>query len=268
VVGVVATARADQPLWYTFQWRVVVAAFVVVVSAWSIATAAEGVAPSATRAVALLGALAIVVWGSVSHASSIDPNNREPRHHGDLDALERRAAALTSVMRQARRGHQLGGKEILVLNVGPTRSLFDGVVNELDRAGVSVHVAASLKDAFGRERATGTKDAHETWYVTEQGSQVPDLLRLPGARLVADTTPLDPEQDAQLTRSQRELQRQLRDAGRADLAAQVDDSFIAYNAAHAHVDQQLVQTVAQLDSQVEHRIGCRCAIVAVPKPDQ
>ncbi|HEY7437826.1 MAG TPA: hypothetical protein VIC35_00350 [Acidimicrobiia bacterium] len=268
VVGVVAMARADEPLWYTFQWRVVVAAFVMVVSAWSIAAAAEGVARSATRAVALVGTLAIVVWGSVSHASSIDPNSREPRHHGDLDALERRAPALTSVMRQARRGHQLERKEILVLNVGPTRSLFDGVVNELDRAGVSVHVARSLKDAFGRERATSTENAGETWYVTEQGSEVPELLRLPGARLVADTSPLDPRRDAQLTRAQQELQRQLRNAGRADLAGQVDDSFIAYNAAHAHVDQRLVQTVAQLDSRVEQGIGCRCAIVAVRKPDQ
>jgi hypothetical protein len=263
--GVLAISRADQPLWYTFQWRVVIAAFVVVVSVWSIVTAVEVRAPSPTRAVALVGALAIVIWGSVSHALAIDPNTLVPKHHGDLDALERRAPALTSVMKQVRGEHLLGRRQVLVVNVGTTRSLFDGVVNELDRAGVSVRVVPGLKDAFGRQRALSTKEAGEIWYVTEQGSQVPGLLPLPGARLVADTTPLDPEQDAQLTRAQQQLERQFRSAGRADLAEQVDDSFVAYSAGRAHVDQQLVRTVVQLDSLVERRNGCRCAIVAVPR---
>jgi hypothetical protein len=266
VAAVLAISRADEPLWYTFQWRVVIAAFVVVMSAWSVATAVESWAPSATRAVALVGALAIVIWGSVSHALAIDPSTLVPRHHGDLDALERRAPALTSVMKQVRHEHLLGDRNVLVVNVGTTRSLFDGVVNELDRSGVAVRVTPGLRDAFGRQRAMSTEDAREIWYVTEQGSHVPELLGLPGARLVADTTSLDPAQDARLTRAQQQLQQQLRSAGRADLAAQVDSSFVAYNIGDAHVDQQLVQSVAQLDSVVERRNGCRCAIVVVRRP--
>ncbi len=258
IVAVVAISRADEPRAYTFQWRVVIAAFLVVASLWSIWSAIEPRLPRAANVLAAYGVLLVVTIGAVVPNFAVTSITRGPP--------EVRETTLRRVM-AVLRAHGTGtGRRISVVPYGGgLHSLLDGLVNELDRDGVDVRVGTSLGRLYGTHRVGRRDDADETWYVTEKGSMIPELLALPGARVLVTTSPLSRAEDAELDRLQSRLRSQLGSAGRPDLAEQVDQDLIAYfTAGVPGVDPELARAVAALNRKVARRGGCRCAIVAVP----
>jgi hypothetical protein len=260
-VSIVAISRADEPRAYTFEWRLIPAAFVVVASLWSIAAALAPRAPRWSERVATVAVLGVIAWGCIVRgASAASP--------GTNTSLEVRERALGDVMEQLRRGGRHDGGPILVRPFGTEPPhLFDGLVNALDREGVDVRVDARLARIFGDHRVAAPLAAREVWYVLEQGSLEPALLSMPGSRAIARTTPLDPAEDAELSRMQLRLADQLESAGRADLALVVDSPYIAVvSAGIAQVDELLARRVAAANARIERGGDCRCSVVALSGP--
>ena len=258
MVTVFAISRADQPRAYTFQWRVVVAAFVAVAGVQAITTLLAG-RRTAARFAAGAVAVAILLWGTIDLGVRVARPGPEP--------LEDRRVELEQALPLIRHtAHENPRPVVLVRAVGTSlRSLFDGVINELDRGGTSVRVDADLGRIFGRNRVGTVRGADQVWYVTEQGSLTTALRTLPGARVVFSSSRLTPAENAELDRLQTRLGEQLIREGRRALARRVDEPLIAFlTAGIPGVDSELARRTAELNDRAEAHGRCRCAIVAVP----
>jgi hypothetical protein len=254
VAAFLAISRADEPRAYTFEWRVVVAAFLVVACVQAIVSWLPNTV--AVRTVAAGVAVAVAAWGAIDLGVRVAQGGTAP--------LEARATALAVTL--PRLDQVPPAQRVLVRPIGTTlRSLFDGVINELDRRDVDVRVDPELGRIFGTERESHPGAVDQVWYVTEQGSRVPALLAQPGARLVASTSPLTPAEDAELTRLQARLRAQLRKAGRADLVDELDQDLLPFIVSNVPgVDHAAAARAGALNARVARAGGCRCAIVAVP----
>jgi hypothetical protein len=254
VVAILAISRADEPRAYTFEWRVVVAAFVVVAGVQAIASWL----PRVRTATAIVTALAVglAVWGAIDLGVRVTDDTTGP-----LEARSRAIAEMLPVVRATP-----PGRRVLVRPSGPTlRSLFDAVIDELDREDVDVRVDPELGRIFGGRRRGTPGAVDEVWYVTEVGSTVPTLLAQPGARLVASTSPLGRAENRELDRLQATLRAQLVRAGHPGAVAFLDQPLFALFVRDIPgVDRALAARVSVLNERVDRHDGCRCAIVAVP----
>ncbi len=259
VVATVAIGNADEPRAYTFGWRAVVAAFIVVSCVWAIATAVPKSAYRPMRAIALGVLLVVVTAATVSLAVSVGSDT-------SYSGLEHRGPVLGQVMHQIQDQRVPKDSVILLRTLGTNLpSLFDGMVDALDRDGVDVRVLPRLGRVFGDQRTAARADANQVWTVIEAGSYVPQALRPAGARVIASTTPLTPPQEAEIARLQQQLIRELTDAGRPDLRSLVDQPLIGVTVLGIPgVDQAAASRLADLNQIVVSSGSCRCAVVAVP----
>jgi hypothetical protein len=257
-LAVLAISRADEPRAYTFQWRAMIAAFVVVTCCWAIATAVGAHAGPRGRRVALLAVITLVAVGSIARAVTVTDPTRP--------ALETREPALQAVMREIRRHPRTTKLTMLVRPYGSSLpSLFAGVVDELDRLGADVRVDAPRGQAYGPARVAAPGSVDEIWYVTEEGSRVDELLALPGAHVVATSTPLSAPEEAELRAIQRRLRAQLVATGHRHEAGLLDSPlFPSFVTTIQGLDPTEVARLGALNRRVERADGCRCAIVAVP----
>ena len=124
----------------------------------------------------------------------------------------------------------------------------------------------SLARIYGGHRVGRAASADEVWYVSERGPQVPALLAMPGARLVASTSPLTPAEDAELDRLQADVAARLVRAGeQGRQLAFVDSPLFPYIVAGIPgMDTAEAGALGTLNARVARHDGCRCAIVAVP----
>ena len=261
LVGIVAISKADQPFPYTFQWRVVVAAFVLVASVWPMSAFVGQRLPNPVRLSLLAVLLSVALWGSVDRAVSV----ATAQNYSGLDA---RGPTVHQMMDQLRREGLPKGRLVLMRPVGTNLpSLFDGLVNQLDAAGVKVRVDPNRGRIFGSQRVAQIRDADEIWTVVEQGSREVPLLREPGAHVIARTSPLKATEETELEQAQAKLSRQLGAARRTDLRDQLDWSLVSFVLVHVRgVDQTLAARVGQLNEIVEKSGACRCAVIARPGP--
>lgn len=254
VTGIFAISRADEPRAYTFEWRVVVAALVTA------ATVRAGSAWCPPRRIvpAVAGALAVAVacWGAIDLGIRVTDTGTAQ--------LEARARALATVLPKLRAVPS--DRRVLVRPWGPSlRSLFDGVINELDREGVDVRVDPELARIFGGSRRAAATDVDEIWYVTEDGSTLRELLAMPGARVVASTSPLGPSENAELDRLQALVAHQLVASGHRDEVDLLDQPlFAVFVQDIPAVDRLAAYRISVLNDKVTRHDGCRCAIVAIP----
>jgi hypothetical protein len=144
-------------------------------------------------------------------------------------------------------------------------SLYDGVVNALDRDGVDVRVDPKWGRVLGEHRVGTSQDADELWVVTQESWRVPDL-QARGGRVIARTSPLPADEDVLVTRLQQRIGGQLAEAGRKDLVTYLESPRAAFALADVPgVDQGDARLLGRLNAKVQHSvIDCRCAIVAFP----
>jgi hypothetical protein len=206
---------------------------------------------------ALVGALAVIAWGSVVmtvavvRRPTVFLSAREPDLRQILRAIDRRPPRGTVRVRSVG---------------GALSSLFPGIVNELDRRGVDVRVDPRFGRVFGDHRTVPRSARVQTWFVTEVGSPIPVLRARDRARVVASLTPLPADQERELRRLQARVGSVL--AQRPDLRARawlVDSSQarLQLRKVPGIADRDLVR-LAELNALVERSYRCRCAIVAVP----
>ena len=256
VTAVVAISRADEPRAYTFQWRTIVAAFVVVTCLWPCVCWLAGNRQHAQLPLTV-AACTLLLIGALDLAVAI-PNS-------DPAPLSYRERAATAIEPRILAAH-VRGRHIFVRAVGGTlRSLFGGVVDELDRRGARVLVNDQLGRIYGDQRRVGDKRVDATWYVTEQGSMVPALMKQPGARLLAATSPLTRSEDLELARLQARLRQQLVAVGQTRSVAILDQPWLAKLLRNvAGIDHRIAERISALDAKISLHNDCRCAIVVVP----
>jgi len=137
------------------------------------------------------------------------------------------------------------------------------IVDQLDAKGRPVRVDPPAAGAWGRHRSLPPDQAQVIWYVIEEGRHVSLLTAVPGARVVARTTPLSAAQEVELVALQRSLTLTLHRAGRSDL-----DPFLEYSALVPFlvgvpgVDREQVTRVRELEDRVNRSGRCRCAVIA------
>jgi len=254
VASLVALAQTAFPTFeYVYQWKALVAAFVVAVAAWGLLAAVRGHTPP--RLLAIGGAMGVVVIGWAAVNTSVDVA-ADP----GLNAFQSATSALVT---DAAR-HGLPRQPFLVRDSGSDISLlFYGVVDELDRIGAPVRVDRAFAREFGDQRVASRRDVSAIWIVAEDGSAISRLTALPGSRVVARTTPLPLAQERQLVHLQHTLGDELERAGRADLEPllQGSDAYSTLFQIEA-LNRTDLRLLRQLLHTVVIRGGGRFAIVA------
>jgi hypothetical protein len=252
VVGIVGISGADEPVGYHFAWRVTIAVFVVVASLWSIAAFVAPRFPPVLRHASVTFVFAGVAWGLIALTVSIPPVDP-----GGSSWMQR----ITQQLDHQRLPHG----SLLVRSTGDKfRLLYYGVIDLLTRQGVDARLDPSGGRLLGEQRTVTPARARALWYTTERGSYIGALLRLPGAHLIARTSPLRPASEAELSRLQAQLWDRLERTGHSDLIRFLDNPFIAFKTAGVPgLDARSVARIGQLDDAVSRSGGCRCAIVAV-----
>jgi hypothetical protein len=157
---------------------------------------------------------------------------------------------------------------ILRIDTQSLIALQRGIFNELDRDGLPVHTDPALGFEFGDHRARESNEVDAVWWVAERGSIVDQLSSMPGASLIAYSTPLDPQDEAEVRQIQRELLAQLTAAGRLDLAAQLDNELVAFTLADVPgIDDAAAGRLGELNAKVARAESCRCGVVAFSSND-
>ena len=195
------------------------------------------------------------------------------------DVIEQPAAitTLTAIEPDARRivteieRAGLPRRPVLLRAVGSTLGGLDqAVFDALDRQGVPVRADERYAYLFGEQRVAEPGDVDRIWYVAEEGHLGSILAARPGAELVAHTTPLDDDADAELSALQVSMAAALEQAGRADLVDQLDSPLFGLaleRAAVPGIDLDDGRRIAALNARVTRAGGCRCFVVSVPSND-
>jgi hypothetical protein len=259
VTGIVTLSRVTGiPYHYLFQWRSAVAVAIVLTVGWAITRAAR---VSRWRYAPLSGAVAafvVVALGSGGLAGSI------VNHPADVSEFE---PATKKIARELERHRVPPGGVILRLDTASLIALQRGVFDELDRSGMSVFVDESLDYQFGSRRGAAPHDVEEVWWVGENGRSLTYLSSLPGAEVIARSTPLAPDEEQEAVVLERRVLDGLVAAGREDLAHHLDGPLLPFALGQVPgVGQGDVARLTALNAKVVEKGGCRCGVVAL-RPD-
>jgi hypothetical protein len=262
VTGVVALSRLTiEPLPYVFYWRVPLATFIVAACGWAIAHALPTTWAPWPRRVGIAAALLAVVWGL--GAQTVDVLD----HTDHVAGIEQAAADVYAQVR----AKGLPTQPVLIRAVGNTfEGLDQGLIDALDRDGAPVRVDRQYGYHFGDQRTAAPFDVGEIWYVSEEGRYTTLLPELPGARVVATSTPLSRAGELELRALQRDAVDALRAAGRDDLVDTVDNRFFDLLMAQQFpggvpgLSGVQVKRLTELNRTVGATGSCRCIVVAFP----
>ncbi|CAN5730239.1 hypothetical protein BH10ACT1_BH10ACT1_40120 [soil metagenome] len=259
LAGCVALSRVSGELApYLFYWRLVLGPFVVLGTVTVLLRDAANARP-ALRSGMVAAAAVAVAWASVAMAFAVADHPRA------VMAFEPEARELID---QVTADGTPGGT-ILVRSAGsPLGGVQGGVFDELDRRGADVRVDRRRPFQFGHGRNASRATADRVWYVVEDGLELSLLSALPGAEVVARTSPLPSADEAELVTLQRRIAGQLRRAGHPDLMASLDSPLATFELdAVPSISQSDRDRLSHLDEQVQRAGRCRCAIVAFDSDD-
>jgi hypothetical protein len=258
LVGVLALSRVKEEAWtYMSLWRLPLAILVVAV-ALNTFWRAWADPPPLVRTLGI-GVLCLAILGGVVPISrDILRTRHVASFHDDvaavIDQLADRRPAGT----------------VLVRNVAPAlRGVAPTLVDVLDREGVDARVDPPGARAWGTSRTARVDEVDRVWIVTEDGMRGSQLRAVPGAHVIARTSPLPAAEERELSRLQREVALQLADAGRSDLVPWLDyrDFVPLVPKEVPSVDAAKVDRIAQLVRKAVAIGGCRCTVVAF-RPDE
>jgi hypothetical protein len=259
VTGIVTMARVTGvPYPYLFQWRSAVAVVIVLGAAWAIAQAARLFRWRHAAVSGVVGAFVVVALGSGGLAWSIVD------HPTEVSPFEPATKEIATELK--RHGVPPGGV-ILRLDTVSLIALQRGIYNELDRSGISVSVDENLDYQFGDRRGAAAKDVEQVWWVAENGRSLAYLSSLPGAEIIASSTPLERDEEREAATLERRILDGLVAAHREDLIGMLDSPLAAFAVGGVPgIDIRDVDRLAELDAKALKEGGCRCGVVAM-RPD-
>jgi hypothetical protein len=139
-----------------------------------------------------------------------------------------------------------------------------GLVDEYERRGFDVRVDPYLAATFGSRHVAEPDEVDRVWYVTEQGIDASRLLDEPGSTLLAQTSPLSADEQAQLDHDREILRTQLDAVDRGDLVQYLSDPAVELRLRGAPgLDHDLVTRVAARNQSIERSGRCECAVIEV-----
>ena len=140
------------------------------------------------------------------------------------------------------------------------------VLRWLDQRGVDAGVDPNRTWVFG-DRGLAPERAGEFWYVTDTGWAFSLLSALPGARVIAERTPLDPADEARLVALHRELAAELTAAGFDDEVISFDSVLVELALKQVPgIDDAALNELAGFNERLA-RPGARFGIVAFAPAD-
>jgi hypothetical protein len=254
IVGIVTLGRVDPPLdTYLFEWRIVLAIFVFVAAGWALVNVPELRDAIGLRMIAALCVLSLLAWAAAVLTVDLARRPRVNRYQPDAVVLLRQL-------------HHAGipSRPFIAQRVGTAYlGMHAAIVDQLDAEGRPVRVDPPAASAWGRHRSLPPDQAQVIWYVIEEGRHVSLLTAVPGARVVARTTPLSAAQEAELVALQRSLTLALHRAGRSDLNPFLEYSvLVPLLVGVPGVDREQVTRVRELEDRVNRSGRCRCAVIA------
>jgi hypothetical protein len=258
VVGVVALSRVKEEAWtYMSLWRLPLAILVVAVTGWTLWRAWSAPPPLA-RTLGIVVLCGAVLGGAVPISRDILGRRHVASFHDDV-------AAVVDQVRD-----RTVDQPLLVRNVAPAlRGVAPTIVDVLDRRGVDVRVDPRGGRAWGSQRTATLDQVDRVWIVTEDGMRGAQLRAVPGARVIARTSPLPARDERELSRLQRDLAQQLYDVNRSDLVPWLDyRDFVPLVAKEVpEIDSTKLARVEALVRRAVALGGCRCTVVEL-RPDE
>jgi len=262
LLGIAAISRVDVPFGYTFEWRGVLATFVLVAAvAPGVRVLARSWGQRSERAIVAVVALALVAMVVAAVPRLV--------HRSSNEDLQVKAAV--SIRDALARGPSIKGRKILVPETAPNFSVVFlrlGLIDAIDAYGGKVRGpvgerAYSTGRAMGTRRAASARSVDEVWTLAVGDAQIADALSRSRARLVW-RSPAKDREAREMARLRGLLADQMAQVGRRDLTPLLDSIVF---------DPRL-STVPGLDPRVGFLIDfnyrsvwedpCRCAIVATP----
>lgn len=255
VVSAVALSGVEgTAVGYLFYWRYIIASFVVLASAWSIAhwAAVRVRAASALFVGACIMAVLVrSIFSAHALANAASAIDRDEQPTRELVAQIERAGLPRRPVLIRTAGSALGG-------------VAGGILDALDRKGVSIRADRSQRFQIGDSRTAKPSQVSAIWYVTEESEQLSILSALPHASVIAQTHPLSPPDQLELTRLQRNLARQLKADKRSDLITALGNPYVQLQLARVTgIDPQDLERLGALNNKVA-RHTCDCGVVAIP----
>jgi hypothetical protein len=258
MAGVVAVSQVPDLLEpYLFLWRTPLAVLVVAAAGMAVARwlGLHRSRPLRVAAGVVLAAAIVVTSGRLVDDVA-DASERPNRYE---DALARMADRLVGAARSGPVLVRFEGS-----NVG---GLWGGLIDELDRRGSPVRVDRRLDYQYGEHRTAAIAEVTSVWYAVDDSHLLSLLSDLPDAEVLAEVSPLAPDDDAELTRLQRRVAAGLLRADRADLLNLLDSDLVAFALADVPgLDPDDLDRLADLNGVVRGGRSCRCGVVAFP-PD-
>jgi hypothetical protein len=167
-------------------------------------------------------------------------------------------------MRQLHSAGQPKGKVLLQFWGTALGGLHGALIDQLDRQGAQVFVDADVGYQFGYGRVATPGEVSSVWYVTEESEAFSLLSADAGAKVLAVSDPLPPQQGVELVAMQRQVAAELTADGKANLVGDLGNEFVGFLIPKLpNVSPTELNTVAVLDKEV-NRGTCLCGVVAFP----
>jgi hypothetical protein len=258
IAGIVAISRITGPPYaHLMYWRVTIATLTIAAAVWVFWRRYLETRPAA-RTIGVAAAATCLAFGSGSLAVDVATYDR------DIDASRTTTEVLVDQISKS----EFPTKPVLIRGTGSWfQNVPNGVVNELDGRGAPVNVDEEYGFIFGESRAASTENVNEVWYVTESGAILSVLTSLPGATLIATSTPLDSRAERRITDLQRDLAGDLERLEAYDRLGALDSSSVNTDLADLpDLNRRELDELADLNARVLEAGSCRCGVVAYP-PD-
>jgi hypothetical protein len=253
--GVSLVLLRGNPEPYLYYWRIIAGATTVLVSLTVIIECLGARARGKLKSIWTVLVVMAVVVGSIDLTSQVE------RAGGPLSPYE---AVATTLLNQLHEADQPAGSTIVRYSGSIQGGVQAGVFDQLAREGKPVYVDRTLGYQFGYGRTALPQQVKWVWYVTEDSEAFSILSSLPGARVLAETHPLDVARQSQLVSLQRELAHELNSNG---LIADDDDlgnPLVAFQLAHLpFLAPKLLNQLAALNTEVTKRV-CLCGVIELP----
>jgi hypothetical protein len=260
LTGALAYSGIEPPPWqYLAMWRIPVAVLVWFASLWAIARWAWRSTSwqwtRRTSAVLVCASFVVITWGAGGYALRVLDHGK-PVVNWDTSPV----LLADHILRD---GKPAGS--VLVWQVGGGLSGLDvGLVDELDRRGVDVHLDDRGVTAEVDRRVASQRDVDQVWYMVTE-PWVSNYSSRAGATVLARLTPLDPARDRELGALQRWLLDELHEHGKDDLEWLAESDLVSPQLVGIPgIDEQKVHRLAMLNHEVIHSSRCRCAVVSMP----
>lgn len=248
LAGVVAGSQVRGPVFhYLTYWRAPIIMFAVLALALCVLPAHR---PRVPRAVGYGLAVAAVIASAASGVTA--------------DQVTRNGDEVGRLLQQI----DVPDDDRILVRLGDSGAtgVGPGLLLWLEQRGVTAGVDPSITWVFG-DRGMQPGAADEIWYALDNGWSVALLSALPGARVVAEHTPLDDATAARVVELQRSIAAQLTSAGVPNVVTALDSPLITVLIAeHPTLDAAAVEELAGLNALADDA-GLRNGIVAFDPAD-